>query len=325
MRLDRLQWLLVPGLALATPAAGQMITRVETVHGGAVVDGTTQAEEITFQEDRNDRMTVLVTLGGQGPFRFLVDTGADRTAVSRQLAGRLGLPPGPAARMHSATGASQVQTANVRDLRFSERGITTVDAPMLDANHVGADGILGTDSLRAQRVLFDFKRQVIAITPAASRARKDEEGTILVRAKPRAGRLIVTEAKADRQRLTVVLDSGSEITIGNLALRDLLVKRGRLEVLGEIELMSVTGHKLKGQYGYLKTLTMGGVDLQRVAVAFADAHTFGQMGLSDQPALLLGMNALRAFDKVSIDFASRQLRVLLPKASATDLPRLAAR
>jgi hypothetical protein len=34
-------------------------------------------------------MTVDVAVGAQGPFRFLVDTAADRSAVSRQLAARL--------------------------------------------------------------------------------------------------------------------------------------------------------------------------------------------------------------------------------------------
>ena len=42
----------------------------------------------------DDRLTVSVHHEGRGPFRFLVDTGADRTAVSRQLAERLGLAPG---------------------------------------------------------------------------------------------------------------------------------------------------------------------------------------------------------------------------------------
>jgi predicted aspartyl protease len=41
-----------------------------------------------------DRMTVEVFINGQGPFNFVVDTGADRSALSTTLAARLGLEPG---------------------------------------------------------------------------------------------------------------------------------------------------------------------------------------------------------------------------------------
>jgi hypothetical protein len=42
------------------------------------------------------------------------------------------------------------------------------------------------------------------------------------------------------------------------------------------------------------------------------------MGLEERPALLLGMNALRGFDKVSIDFARKKMRVVLPEEGSLD-------
>jgi hypothetical protein len=44
-------------------------------------------------------------------------------------------------------------------------------------------------------------------------------------------------------------------------------------------------------------------------ILFTSAPIFHQLGLESRPALLLGMNALRAFDKVSIDFGRKQLRM----------------
>ena len=49
--------------------------------------------------------------------------------------------------------------------------------------------------------------------------------------------------------------------------------------------------------------------LNNLAIVFTDAHTFKQLNLDASPALLLGMNAMRAFKKVSIDFANRKFRV----------------
>ena len=43
-------------------------------------------------------------------------------------------------------------------------------------------------------------------------------------------------------------------------------------------------------------------------VAFAQFAPFAELGFIDQPAMLLGMNALRKFDQVSIDFDRQQVR-----------------
>jgi hypothetical protein len=64
---------------------------------------------------------------------------------------------------------------------------------------------------------------------------------------------------------------------------------------------------------------MGPVGLKNLAIVFANAHIFKQLKLEDRPALLLGMNAMRAFKKVSIDFAAKTLRLVVPEHSALDV------
>jgi len=302
--------------ALLVPASGtaQTVTRLDAVNAPQGVDSTTQTQDVAFRKDEGDRMTVPVRVSGSGPFRFVVDTGADRTVVSRQIVQRLRLRAGPSANLHSVTGVDQVGTALVDRIDLSTKRMNDVSAAVLEAEHMGADGILGTDSLKSQRVQFDFGRNLLSITPSRM-ARRDEPGTIVVQARRRAGRLIVTEAYANGRPITVVVDTGSDVCIGNAAMLAMLAHRRMLRERGTIELMSVTGAKLSGEYTLLKRLELGGVTLTDLAVVFADAHTFAQMNLNDRPALLLGMNAIRAFDKVSIDFANKKLRVLLPASS----------
>src|SRR6185369_14566967 len=48
--------------------------------GASGVDEVTQTQDVTFRTEHDDRMTVPVRVSGSGPYRFLVDTGADRTA-----------------------------------------------------------------------------------------------------------------------------------------------------------------------------------------------------------------------------------------------------
>jgi len=322
----------VPFLSLLllapAPATTQMLlptTVLDTVRQHEdTVDRDNQAEDVRIRTDDNERMTVAVRVSGSGPYRFLVDTGADRTAISSELASRLGLTVGDKAALHTMTGVSNVQTATVTGLQLSRNYMTILDAPVLEAEHMGADGILGTDSLRSQRVEFDFDNNVMTIVPSAQRVEK-EDGTIVVTGRLRNGRLIVTNALADNNSITVVLDTGSEISVGNEALRRRLVNHGQLRNSGAVQLESVTGDLLNGQYMFVKRVEVGDVTLGNLAVVFADAHTFERLGLSDRPALLLGMNALRAFKKVSIDFASRKLRVILPESGGLDQLLLAAR
>ncbi len=58
---------------------------------------------------------------------------------------------------------------------------------------MGADGILGLDSLRSQRVLFDFSKQTLTVVPADTHVKEDKD-TIVVTARVRNGRLILTQA-----------------------------------------------------------------------------------------------------------------------------------
>lgn len=312
-------------ISAASPAAQPATSVLDTVAQPQPVDSTTQAEDLKFRKDATDRMTVAVTLGGSGPYRFLVDTGADRTAISSEVAARLGIAATDTVSMHTVTGVSTVQTATVPNLQLSQTAMRIVDAPLLEADKIGADGILGTDSLHSKRVIFDFDKKVMTIVPAKQKVVPKDEGTIVVTGRLKNGRLIVTNAIADNQSITVVLDTGSQVSIGNQALRLRLGNHGQLLRTGPVELESVTGDTLEGEYTFVKKLVVGDVGLSNLAVVFADAHTFKRLGLEDRPALLLGMNALRAFKVVSIDFANKKLRVTLPETGSLNQTQLAAR
>jgi predicted aspartyl protease len=313
---------------LSTPAslpAQSATTKLDAVSGIPNVDAKTQTEDVRFKNEKDDRLTVPVRLSGAGPFNFIVDTGADRTAISSQLAGRLGLSSTDHASVHTVTGVSTVSTATVPNLELTRRALKVVDAPLLDSANIGADGIIGVDSLRSQRVLFDFQTQTLSIVPSAVPDFREEPGTIIVQAARRNGRLVVTDAAANGHTVTVVIDTGSQVSIGNSALRKELIGRGLVNPGQTVELESVTGETISGDYMFLHQLDIGGVTLQNLAIVFADAHTFKQLKLDQRPALLLGMNAIRAFKKVSIDFASRKFRVVLPESSQLDVQLASAR
>ena len=302
----------------AAHSAQPSLVELEATGEQGAVDKTTQTEDVRFRDDRYERMTVPVRLSGTGPYRFLVDTGADRTAISHQLAAKLNLGSAGNATLHSVTGVSRVATATVPSLQLTRRHLRVNNAPLLDSADMGADGILGVDSLRSQRVLFDFEGQTISIVPSVAQDVRNEPGAIVVHAKRRKGHLILTQAKANGRRMNVVVDTGSQFSIGNSALRRQLLSSGQLTNSHQVELESVTGHKLVGDLMFIRQVEIGGIHLKNLAVVFADSHAFRKLDLNDKPALLLGMNAMRAFKRVSIDFANKKLRIVLPEHSAIE-------
>lgn len=309
----------VAALTVAVPAMAQDAAAVSpAAQGPARIDSTTQTEDIRFKVDAGDRMTVPVRLSGTGPYRFLIDTGANRTAISVELASRLKYLPGEMADVHSIAGVSQFSTATVPSLQVTRKAVRNIQAPLLSGDKMGADGILGTDSLRAQRVLFDFETKTLSIVPSVVPDFRSEPGTIVVQGTRRNGRLVVTEATANGHSVIVVIDTGSQVTVGNLALRQVLTRDRMLSPPEPIVIESVTGEKIAGDFMMVHELQVGGVGLKNLAVVFLDAHTFKQLKLDSKPALLLGMNAMRAFKKVSIDFATRRLRVVIPEHAALD-------
>jgi predicted aspartyl protease len=308
--------ILVGALVASSPAATQTTTtKFDAVSGVPDIDKTTQTQDVNIRSDKDERMLVPVRLSGAGPYYFLVDTGADRTAVSRELADKLRLQSGAGAQLHTITGVSEVRTAKVNDVELTQRPQQSIDAAVLEGAYIGADGIVGVDLLRSERVQFDFEKQTMSVVPSRSPDFRAEPGTIVIEARRKNGRLIVTDAVANGEHVVVVLDTGSDLCLGNEALRERLLGRDLADADHRVELESVTGSKISGDYTMVRDLRIADVQLTNLAVVFTDAHTFHQLGLDRKPALLLGMNALRAFKKVSIDFANKKFRVVLPEHS----------
>lgn len=261
------------------------------------------------------RLTVPVVVGKKGPYNFIIDTGAERTVVSRELAGSLRLNAGNPVLLTSMTGVSTVNTVIVPDLSIESIGqLHTVIAPALGARDLGAVGLLGIDTLSKHQVSIDFTTGHMTVRPSSKRDRSRlyKRDEIVVTAKSLFGQLIVTDAYYGNSRIQVVLDTGSQVTMGNSPLRK-LISRNRMKEAVPISLTSVTGEKAQADYTVVPDIRVGRLAFGIMPVAFADVAPFERFGLTKRPALLLGMDALRSFAKVDIDFPNRQVRFTMPK------------
>lgn len=276
-------------------------------------------ELVQIQRDRHDRMTVPVRIGTNGPYEFLIDTGSERTVLSRQVASALGLPIAGNGMVVGVAGSQAVQLVDVDEISLGKRTYYTLSAPLLEADHIGADGIVGLDSLQDQRVLIDFhaKRMVIGDAASLGGTRGFE---IVVKAKRRSGQLIMTNAIVDGVDTDIVLDTGSDSSIGNPALRKALTRRRKAE---QTVLFSVTGQSVDAELIMASTIAVEGLQLHNTMLAFADSPAFHRLGLTKRPAMLLGMAQLRMFRRVAIDFATRRVLFDLPVGVAGLAPHRA--
>ena len=263
--------------------------------------------------DASERMTVPVKIAGGGPYHFIVDTGAQRTVISRELAGTLGLVAGPDVHLTSMSGTGIVGTFVIPTISVGALGGTRIEAPALDSRNLGAPGLLGLDTLQDHMVTIDFERQQMTVTPSVVQrhAAPAATGEVIVHARSLMGQLVVTDAYYHGRRIQVIVDTGSVVSMGNLALRK-AVAHGT-KGMQSISLLGVTGEVLVADYTQVNQIKVAGIDFNNLPVAFADAEPFKRFNLIKRPALLLGMDAMKLFRRVQIDFPNRTLRLLLPK------------
>jgi predicted aspartyl protease len=273
---------------------------------------------LDYAQDPSERMTVPVNIGVNGPYDFVVDTGAERTVIASELAGRLGLNAGTTSIVHSMTEVSRIRTVVIPELRIGGKSVRGIHAPALSQVNLGAEGMLGVDSLQQQRVSFDFVRREMSIAPSRQREEVWPKDVIVVTARKRFGHLVLVDASVDGQKVWVIVDTGSQVTIANEALRQRLARRGRLGATTPVEMLSVTGGRLMVDQTKVNLIRIGGVDIVDMPIAFADVHPFHKLKLTKRPALLLGMDALRLFQRVSVDFANRKVKMLPTPRSALD-------
>lgn len=268
-----------------------------------------ETDIVEAEQDRHERMTVAVQIGASGPYRFLVDTGSERTVVDGVLAGQLGLKPAGQGTLIGMAGLFPVDLVELDEITMGRSVSYGLVSPLLKRQHIGADGIIGLDSLQGRRVLLDFTENRMAVTEVGQRG-ENRGFEIVVRARERRGQLIVTSAKVDGITVDVVIDTGAQYSIGNRALQQALFKRKRQTQTAVMD--SVTGQSIVADIGIINELRVGAVKLSGAVMAFAEAPPFAHLGLQERPAMLLGMRELRAFDRVAIDFEKRQILFDVP-------------
>ncbi len=268
-------------------------------------------DEIEARQTRS-RMTVEVNVNGTGPHKFVVDSGADTSVIGTRLARELDLPEGEPVLLHAMTESAVVDRALVDSLKLGPSTINNLELPVLKESDIGGDGMIGLDALVELRLMLDFDERVITVEDQYAEPADFGRHEIIVTGRLRRGQLILTKVKAQGRRVDAIIDTGTEVTIGNLALKEALIRRSRRE--GQtFDIIGVTGARAEIEFAIVSELQLGPIIFNNVPIAFADVPPFEVFGINERPSLLLGTDLMEKFRRVSLDFEERKVRFQLKK------------
>ncbi len=310
---NRLAWLLA-AFCTAGPAATPQTAPPGTVPADADESGGEETAYVAPTTlDRIGRIMVPVFINQQGPYAFVIDTGASRSVVAPHVAVALGLHPdmNRLLELRGVTGAEVVPSVFVRELKAGELVLTKQTLPLVTPGvFADADGILGVDGFEGMCLSANFVRRTVAILkngcPRSSSDWARAKGSF------RFGGLLTVKARMrGPSRVQAIIDSGADRSLGNLA----LLKALKLEQKADnpstaTNVFGATSHRAIGNLLPTPTMYLGDLEIADLKVTFGDFDVFRLWDLEHEPAIVIGMDVLGTVDALMIDYRRGELRVL---------------
>lgn len=310
--------LVVVQAALATPGCARADTEsaanADMRHAVAASPSPVEVPEPLFvaptRLDRIGRILAPVMINGRGPFRLMVDTGANQSVLTTQITEALGLAAtaGKSVKLNGVTGSIQVLTIAIDTLETGDLVQRKLQLPVMNSVMGGADGILGMHGFEDKRITVDFSRDYIRI--ADSRGERASRNSMILPATLRFGRLLLVSGRVGDIKVKAVIDTGAQRTLGNLVLRDaLLRRRGFKNNVVSTAVIGLTEEEQRGDVIPTPPIRLGDATISNVYVIYGDIHVFKLWDLQQEPALLVGMDVLGTLHTLVIDYRRKELQL----------------
>lgn len=259
------------------------------------------------RSDRAGRIIVPVSINGKGPFRFLLDTGANGSMISAALARTLGLSSNHTRdeQVQGTTGIERLPCVTIDEMRIGaivkhDVAMPVSPSPVLS----GLGGILGMAGFGPVRVLVDFRENRVEVDRSSSRL---VEGYLDIHARRTADGLLMIPAFVGDVPVQAVIDTGAEETLGNSALREALRRAARHPA--NTRIYGVTRQISNGGIAASPAIGLGPVVVEGLGIVYSDVPIFRIWHLDSQPALIIGMNVLGSVDGLVLDYSRQRVYV----------------
>jgi hypothetical protein len=304
-------------LATATATAQVPIALPPVVAPGGTLPATVEEIVVSAPEpryvapttrDRIGRIWAPVRIDGKGPYRLVLDTGASRSAVTQRVVDDAGLTVrAKPVQLRGVTGAAIVTAVDARSLEFGDLLIENAVMPVVADAFGGADGVLGSEGLADKRIEIEFARDRIRI--ARSRREPAPAGFSVVPFEHSANRGMRVQVTVGPVRAIALIDSGGQVTVGNLALREALARRRGEKDAFDDSIIGVTEDIQHATRVRVPGIVAGDLIVRNAEIMFSDLHIMDHWGLNARPALIIGMDVLGTLDTLIIDYRRDELQI----------------
>ena len=304
-------------LVLAAGGAGADESVAPTA-AAAQSEHAVELEEISVQppepqfvapttRDRIGRIWAPVLIDGKGPYRLVLDTGANRSAVTAHTALRLGTEVASEMSAHVTgfTGAAVVPTVRIASIEIGDFSLGPSILPVLEDVFGGADGVLSLNGLTRERIFADFAHDRLEIAP--SHHERAPAGFAVLPLRMMNG-LPVTTLYVGGVRATAIIDTGAQLTVGNVTLREALAREAQSAAVPQ-NVVGVTLDKQSGDRIPSPDIQLGQLTIRGMNIVFGDMYLFQQWHLTHEPTLAIGMDLLGSFDVLILDYAQHELQL----------------
>jgi len=258
----------------------------------APVRSTVERSAIALERDDLGRLLINIALAGNEPVPFLVDTAAPASMISTGLALHLGLDLVATLVPSLFTGKRPVRQAIVPNLSLGSLVFSDVSLVAGDVGQLA--GVIGRDILSAFESRFDLanNRVELAIAgsfPASTGKAREPLWGAAQRQEP-----ITLKGSIGGRSVMVLFDTGAEASLMNAAVADHLVACAAGSGVPPEAIRRPVAENGAGP-AHLE-LELGGYLLSDLLLALAPKESFAAAAGSGTAAVLLGLDALLAFD-----------------------------
>lgn len=260
--------------------------------------------EVPIEIAETGHATVPVQ-GTFGERQFVLDTGAEGSAVYEDFASAFDFPDAGSTALQGQTGASNVSLANIGKVTLDGVVQGPIEAAKLAprADKIPLAGIVGLDVFGDRTLDFDLSRRGVSLlAPGTLPA---DLATAPVIATATTGMLLTVPVRIGSVTATAVIDTGARKTRINWKLARMLaidpadLARGDT-IHGATNTEMTTGATL------LRDVHLGDRQLADAPVLVADLPVFEAFGVADRPAIILGLDWL-AETRMVVDFPGRRV------------------
>lgn len=234
--------------------------------------------EIRFRLVQNTLVLVSITAGNQGPFDFVLDTGADTTIVDPSIAKALSFKALDHVDQTTLAGVQNLTRGSIPALSVGSVHVENLTALIQDLSGVRRldpriEGIAGQNFLSHFNYLLDYRRRVLRIEEA-DEIRQSLQGNRVAIEFVENRMLIGAEVQArNRAKLTLMLDSGANSLVlfpGASQGLKISPQQADLETTGSGQVGLLVGR--------VQVLTVGSQEFHDVPAALSPIQVRGHVG-----------------------------------------------